>query len=282
MTTSLRLGRGRAHGAITVLNATATGFGCSLATHAATTATWQWTGDAESHIETGGAGTGLVEAVAHRMAAHLGLGDAGARVNVQAPFPPSRGLKTSSSAAAALVRAAFDSAGAPGSDADVERLAVECSRDAGVTLTGAFDDQVAVTRGGCHVTDNRRLEVVASVAVEPWHVAVWVPAASIPKSRLRDLDATPLAQAADNVKTLILQGDVAKALTDNGRLFTRFYAAAGLPVSEQPALTALRAGALGAGLSGTGPAVAALFAERVPLEAVAGGTWTWSRAEVGR
>ena len=86
------------------------------------------------------------------------------------------------------------------------------------------------------------------------------------------LPALALAQA----------GRVAEAMTANGRAYHAAYAAAGLAVDDLPVRVALSRGALGAGLSGTGPAVAALFDRRVALPPVAGGTWRWTRTVPAR
>jgi shikimate kinase len=266
-----RVGHGQAFGAVTVVNATATGVGCALAVAAATRATWDpepvWGGLSRLTLKPDG-DLRLVEAVA---------GDRPAAVTVECPFPPSRGLKTSSSVAAALVRAAADAEGIALGAEDVERLAVGASRRAGVTLTGAYDDQAAVVRGGCQLADTRGDRVLASLPVEPWQVALWVPERSIPKEAVRPVDVSSVRSAVQAAEDLARGGDIPGALTANGRAYHEAYAAAGLPVDDLPARVALRAGALGAGLSGTGPAVAALFTRRVPLPPVTGGAWSWTR-----
>lgn len=264
-------GRGEAFGAVSIVNATATGTGCSLATSLRTTATWTPGGDG---LRVRGApDLRLVEAVA----AELGA-DRGADVAIDCPVPPGRGLKSSSSVAAALVRAVLDADGAPGEAAEVERLAVAACRRAGVTLTGALDDQAAVVRGGCPMADNRNGRVLAAVAVPPpWQVAVWVPDAAIDKAAVASLDVAAIRPSIQSALDLARAGRVAEAMTANGRAYHAFYAAAGLPVDDAPARVALAHGALGAGLSGTGPAVAALFDRRVALPAVRGGAWRWTR-----
>jgi shikimate kinase len=260
------VGRGAAFGAVTVVNATATGIGCSLAVAASTRATWD-PGARTLDLDPDG-DRRLVEAVAAGRAA---------RVSVDCPFPASRGLKTSSSVAAALVRAAADAEGRHLPPEDVERLAVAASRRAGVTLTGAYDDQAATVRGGCQLADTRSDRVLASLPVEPWQVAVWIPERAIAKDGLRGLDLAAARPGALLAEDLARGGDIPGAMTANGRAYHAAYSAAGLPVDDLPARVALRAGALGAGLSGTGPAVAALFARRAALPAVAGGAWTWTR-----
>lgn len=271
--TASQTGQGFAFGAVSILNATATGIGCALAVEAGTHAVWRLgRGRGEGLVTLGAPDDRLVRAV------HAATGGGPAEVLCTSAFPPSRGLKTSSSAAAALVRAAHAATGRAATDRDVVRAAVAASRAAGVTITGALDDQCATTLGGCHLTDNRRDAVLQTLGAERWHVAAWVPDAAIPKTRAAAVDASAIAREARAAEHLATHGRLPEALTRNGAAFTRLYAAAGLPVDERPARVALQHGALGAGLSGCGPAVAALFDARVDLPAVPGGSWTWTRA----
>lgn len=253
--------KGEAHAAITILNATASGKGCSLAIAGGVEATWV---NSPSWNITGAPDEALVRAVG----AHMQTGPAD--VSTRSTFPPSRGLKTSSSAAAALLRAARHP------EAGLLEASVAVCKAAGVTLTGAFDDQCATTLGGCHFTDNGALKILASLPVPECHVAIWVPEHSIPKSALKSLDASVLRPQLEAAETLLLDGDLPGALTMNGAAFLPFYQKAGLAVSPDPVRVAMDAGALGAGLSGTGPAVAALFADPVELDPVPGGAWHWT------
>lgn len=273
------MGVGHAFGAVSILNATATGIGCSLAIQASTQATWRWT-DAAGFTALLNPVTddALCRAVWTRLRSRWGR--AGAAIEVHAPFPASRGLKASSSVAAALVQAASRAAGEALSVDQAMDEAIAASLEAKVTLTGAFDDQVAVVRGGCHITDNRARQVLAALEPPARHVALWVPTASIPKARLRGIDATPVRREAEAAAALARRGDVGQAMTTNGAAFHRLYRAAGLPVDDRPTHVALHQGALGAGLSGTGPAVAALFDKPTPLPEVDGGTWHWTQVQL--
>ena len=199
--------------------------------------------------------------------------DDGASIRTSSQVPAARGLKTSSSAAAAMLRAA----GIP--ESNIEVASVEACMRAGVTLTGAFDDQVAVVRGGCHLTDNGAKRVLATLFTQPWHVAIWVPEQGIPKTEVAGIQATTIRDDILAAEDRLLADDIGSAMTLNGRAFQRLYAAAGLPVRDDPVDVALAHGALGAGLSGTGPAVAALFDDVVDLPAVEGGSWLWTRVQ---
>ncbi|MEA3191421.1 MAG: shikimate kinase [Thermoplasmata archaeon] len=258
---------GQAHGAVSLLNGTLCGTGCSLAVEGGVEADWRWRpGDGLEHH--GGPDDLVVRAV-HKF---LGRPD-GATVTTRSDWPAARGLKTSSAAAAALLRAASDLEGQALVDA-----AVWCSRAAGVTLTGAWDDQWAVTMPGAHLVDNDHGHAIAVLAVAPLPVAVWVPDAAIPKPKAATVPVPASAKAeARAISELIRDADIMAAMQRNGRLVHKLYAAAGLPVTDKPARVAMDAGALAASITGTGPAVAALFEAPVPLPEVAGGAWRWTR-----
>ncbi len=269
-----------AFGAVTILNATATGIGASLATDLGITATWEWQAEPglRFHNDTG-ADDSLAQAVHQQLAARLdGVVPGGAEVSTRGGAQPARGLKTSSSAAAAMVLAGLHAANQAPSHNEVIALAIDAAVQAGVTLTGAYDDQVATVLGGCHLTLNPARRILQPLPIQPWHVAVWMPDEHIAKDLVKNLDVRPAMAGARRVVLLAQAGDLPGAMTENGRTFHRLYEAAGLPVTDEPTQVALDAGALGAGLSGTGPAVAALFEHPVDLAVVAGGTWTWQKA----
>ncbi|MEK6985750.1 MAG: shikimate kinase [Candidatus Thermoplasmatota archaeon] len=264
------MAEGSAYGAVTILNGTATGIGCSLAIEGGVQASVR-----PSAVNSFTASPPCDDAVARACVAQSPPRGA-LEIHTRSRFPPSRGLKTSSSSAAALLRALDAASGEQSDNATIIRRGVAACRAAGVTLTGAWDDQAAVVLGGCQVADSRSGRILTSLEVPRWQVAIWVPDHAIPKSQAACADVSPLAARLAVLASDLTADSIPSALTENGRLFTKLYAAAGLPVSDAPAKVALAAGALGAGLSGTGPAVAALFERRTPLEPVAGGVWEWS------
>lgn len=308
-----RTGRGEAFGAVTVLNATATGIGCGLAVRRddpCIAATWTWNDTGRLRID-GAPDDRLARAVLRVLAKEL-QAPAGAHVRMASTFPAARGLKTSSGAAAAMVRAAL--AALPGPAGDVPSrpgaigpgprgavagvaptastdllgdvgaivdLAVAACLEAGVTLTGAYDDQLAVVAGGCRLADNLARRDLGRLTVAQEHVAVWVPDAAVDKRDVGRVDLDDVVPEARAAERLARAGHLAQAMTRNGAAFHAAYADAGLPVTEAPVHAALDAGAAGAGLSGTGPAVAALFDAPARLPDVPGGTWCWTEVAHG-
>src|SRR5207249_1163334 len=77
----------------------------------------------------------------------------GLAISVDSEIPVSRGLKSSSAVANAVVLASARALGAELEPLEVIRIGVDAALDAGVTLTGAFDDACASFFGGIVLTD---------------------------------------------------------------------------------------------------------------------------------
>ncbi|WP_423751399.1 shikimate kinase [Salinirarus marinus] len=263
-------GRAVALGAGTVLNALATGTGSAFAIDAETTATVTLDdtsgvdGDVDGAPE---ADTRLVERCVELVIEQFGDGEGG-HVHTESDVPMAAGLKSSSAAANATVLATFDALGVDvGDDSDAAvsrvdacRLGVRAAREAGVTVTGAFDDASASMLGGVTVTDNVDDELRRRDERD-WDVLVWTPperafSAEAPVDRCERV-----APMADLVAELALDGRYGEAMTVNGLAFS---AALGFPTD--PAVEAMPHVA-GVSLSGTGPSVVAV-GERSALEQV--------------
>lgn len=255
----LRVGRARCHGAITVVNAIPAGRGAAVGI----------TLEAEAEVRPLPSGhlvvdivseeretTNLVRACIQKAFQAGNCADLGAWVTTRSRIPASRGLKSSSAVANAVVLAALDAVGqAEGrNDDELVRLGVEAAILAGVTITGAFDDASACYRGGLCVTDNARRELLHRAEVpEGLQVVLHIPPQRISKPSVAGLDWKSLAPVAEEALGLALRGGWMEALRRNGEA-----CAALLGLSREPATAAMEAGALTAGLSGTGPATAAV------------------------
>ncbi|WP_224449920.1 shikimate kinase [Haloprofundus salilacus] len=266
-------GRASALGAGTVLNALATGVGSAFAIDAETRASIELddSGTVRGEVaEDPDADTRLVERCVEHCVERFGDGEGGV-VRTESDVPMAAGLKSSSAAANATVLATLSALGVevvdgegddPLGDADERdepvvtrlnacRMGVEAARDAGVTVTGAFDDASASMLGGVTVTDNREDELLVRDEVG-WNVLVWTPPE---RAYSADADAercTRVASVAETVADLALAGRYAEAMTVNGFAFS-----AALGFSAEPAIEALP-DAAGVSLSGTGPSVVAV------------------------
>jgi len=245
----------RAHGAITIVNAISTGKGAAMGIDLYTEATVEIGGrDVEVIIkENPDEDTTLAKAAVKRVLKLVQM-DCGAHVEISSNIPIGKGLKSSSAAANAIVLATARAMNLNLSDAEILNIAVDAAIEAGVTITGAYDDACASYYGGIVVTDNLRRQIVKrDEAPEDLFVVLLVPEF---KSYTKFFDKNllkPIASFVEVAYRMSLNGEYWRALTLNGILH-----AAALNYGAKKALDAIRAGALAAGLSGTGPAIAAV------------------------
>lgn len=199
---------------------------------------------------------------------HTGL-KSGARVTAEPTMPLGVGLKSSSVAANAVVLATVEalskregvdwrSEGLNGvelSDMDLINLGVEAAFRAGVTSTGALDDASAAYFGGYTITHNLERKILGQGEIEDLDVLVFIPQEHVEVSSGGvDIDyIQKYSRQVEYVWNRALEGDVLEAVTLNGILHSVIFDY-GMPATK----LALEAGALSAGLSGTGPAVVAV------------------------
>ncbi len=275
-------GRAAALGAGTVLNALATGTGAAFGIDVETCATVELdpasvTTEVEgSIVDAPDADTELIERCVALATERWGDGQGGA-VETESDVPLAAGLKSSSAAANATVLATCSALGLRvGDDPDDPtvdvtrleacRLGVRAAREAGVTVTGAFDDATASMLGGVCLTDNDSDALRSREPVE-WEVLVWTPPERA-YSADADVDRCAfIAPMADLVADLAADGRYAEAMTVNGLAFS-----AALGFDPDPAVEAM-SDVAGVSLSGTGPSVVAVADPDEPthdLDAVAG------------
>jgi shikimate kinase len=258
--------RAAAPAAGTVLNALANGYGSAFAIDAHTEATVDLddTGTVTGEVEGAeNADTRLIERCVERCIERFGDGEGG-HVRTESVVPMASGLKSSSAAANATVLATL---AALGVDLDREaacRIGVEAARDAGVTVTGAFDDASASMLGGVTVTDNTEDELLRRDERE-WDVLVYTPDERAFSAEADVSRCERIAPMADIVYDLAADGAYESAMAVNGFAFC-----AALDYPTEPLVEALPSAT--ASLSGTGPSYTAVGG-REALEALEG---VWS------
>lgn len=241
-------------GAVTIVNAIATGKGAAFGVDLETDVSVELRDGTGFALDGEAEGLELASGCVLSAATMSGARTSGAAVKVRSEIPISKGLKSSSAASNALVLAAVKAAGGAVGDADILDLAIDESVKAGVTITGAFDDATACFAGGAVVTDNRERRVLARGRIDPSLVIViHVPERSISKSSLKGKDFGPISGKVDEAFGLAMRGEYLKAMELNSRAYAEV-----LGVSEEAVHVAKGAGALAAGISGTGPATAAV------------------------
>jgi len=258
----LRAAKAETHGAITIVNAMATGKGAALGVNLWTRATVALTdrpGDFKATNKTDPHEVAdLAEATAKHVFVSLGVAQRlGAVIETESNIPVAVGLKSSSAASNAVALASLHALGTFMNDIEPIRLGVEASLRMGVTLTGAFDDACASFLGGLVITDNAQRKILKRFKPRGrLKVLIHVPQAKI---YTRDIDSgsfktiRPFVQVAHQEA---LRGNYWVALTLNGLVYSM-----ALHQDSKLSTAALQAGALAAGVTGKGPAVAAVVSE---------------------
>jgi shikimate kinase len=246
--------RATMHGAISIVNAIATGNGSAVGISLSVTAEAEMVRGKGLHFLTGRSDDRLVANIAKNILPAGMLEKNQVSIRVRSEVPIGFGLKSSSAVSNAIALALSRLVNAKIDDMAVLDAAVKASLDAKVTITGAFDDATACYFGGFVVTDNYARKLIKrEKAPDNLYAVLFLPR-NTPRgnvSKLRDLsdlflDAYKLAEA----------GEYWKAMKMNGVL-----ASAALSSSYKPTLAALEKGALAAGISGNGPSIAAVAYE---------------------
>lgn len=264
-------GIGEARAAITIVNALPTGIGAAVGIELRARA------DVELH-PAGSHGKWDVQ-VADEARTPLVIASLAAALNQFAPgssgegaltlrseIPPARGLKSSSAVSSAVVLAVARAIDADVESIDVARLSATVSKSAGVSSTGALDDALAGLRPGVVVTDNLRGELLKSYPLDPrLGVALFVP--PHPHLRSPQWASAFAAEAARGRGAVdaVLAGEWSAAMQANTELVERVVGYDYASVRAE----LRRRGAIACGVSGMGPALAAVAPEERLPEVVA-------------
>ncbi|ENN96321.1 shikimate kinase [Methanocaldococcus villosus KIN24-T80] len=192
----------------------------------------------------------LIERCVKNVLEYFGL-DYSAYVETKTEIPIKSGLSSSSAVSNATVLATFDALGEKIDDELVLNLAIKSCFDENLTVTGAYDDATASYYGGITVTDNlKRLIIKRDKLKEDLDIIILLP------NYKKNVDVDRMKLIKDYVKIAFnyaLKGDYFKALFLNGILY-----ASALNFPTNIIIDALSAGAITAGLSGTGPSYVAI------------------------
>lgn len=245
-------------GAITVMNAIPTGIGSALGISLQTDAEVVLR-DGDSSIDVSMCELGetdlLVKECVKGVFERARMEIPRVSVTTSSSIPISRGLKSSSAAANAVTLALCRALGLELDDIEIISIGVYAAKRAKVTVTGAFDDATACYFGGITVTDNHEMKIIHLDSMSPdnLRVVLHVPEEKIRKEGLSSETFSKVRDMYSQVEEMVRDSRYIEAITLNGRLCSE---ALGLDteVSEK----AIKAGAIAAGLTGTGPATAIL------------------------
>jgi len=254
-------GFGSCKGAATVVNAIATGKGAAFGIHLETRAYVTLQKEEGVHVTIDGhpsEETLLAErCVMNVLNEYSDRAYMGADVKTFSEIPISKGLKSSSSAANAIVSATLNALSCSVEKKEILLIGVKSAKEANVTITGAFDDASAALLGGLVITDNVKNEIIKRVPMpEDLKVLIHLPDFKIRKRDVQINKVKEWYKESEIAFQMAMDGDFAKAMMINGKIQEK-----AMNLSGEISDMAMRCGAVSAGLSGTGPATVMLVKE---------------------
>jgi shikimate kinase len=253
----------RSPGSATVINAISTGCGSAFGIKLYVTAEASLKSSKRIFKADRDVATTLMEICVDKVLEKFNI-ETGIYIKTSSTLPLASGLSSSSATSNAVVLATYQALVNDGlitpdslNDSDIINLAIDASLEAGVTITGAFDDASASFFGGLTITHNPRREIFHQGPLEEQNILIYMPNRKSPTAQS---DVGRMKLLAPWVKLAFqeaLKGNIYEALTLNGMLYS-----AALGFDAGIALDALNSGALAAGLSGTGPSFVAIVPEK--------------------
>ena len=241
------------HGAISIVNAIATGKGATLGISKKVNVEMEATEGSGILIEIQKKPmkSRLVTRVVQKIIPKNELLKTKLRISVDSEIPTGYGLKSSSAISTAVAMASAKLFKPKMNDFEILSVGVDASIETKVSLTGAYDDACACYYGGFVVTDNYKKKLIRSEKCLN-HVSAVI---FIPKSRKRG-NVRKLKTFSDDFEqawNLAKKSDYWNAMNLNG-------IATSTILSSEPEiiLKLIENGAIGASVSGNGPSIAAI------------------------
>jgi shikimate kinase len=242
-------------GSGTIINAIATGFGSAFGVDLKIKADVELIDNGKKivngiSIDNPTLKPSLVERCVKNVFDHFEV-DYSAKISTIGDIPIKSGLSSSSAASNAAVLATIGALGEKVDPDLVLDLAIKSSFEENLTVTGAYDDATASYFGGITVCNNMERKILKKDKFkEDIKVIVLMPEFK------KNVDVNRMKLIKDYVDMAFekcMNGDYYKALFLNGLLYS-----SALNFPSNISVDALEAGAITAGLSGTGPSYVAL------------------------
>ena len=241
------------HGAVSIVNAIATGKGATLGISLNVEAIIEATPGSGLVFENkeSSLSSRLIKSVIGKAVPKNDLEKSRLRISLKSEIPSGYGLKSSSAISSVISLACAKLFRPEINDLEVLRHGVEASIESKVSITGAFDDACACYFGGFAVTDNHNLKIVKSEkAPEDLSAVIFIPRSrkrgNVNKLKILEgvfAQAWSLASNSDYWNAMLLNGlATSTILNSDPRILTDL----------------IEAGALAASVSGNGPSIAAI------------------------
>jgi shikimate kinase len=250
--TVTKTAKSQVHGAISIVNAIATGKGSALGISLKVSAEVKLQKGRGIRFISKNNEDSLIKNIVQRTIPKEIIEDNMITISIDSEIPIGYGLKSSSAVSNAVALAC----GCIGHNSQIDDYAildaaVRSSLESQVSLTGAYDDASACYFGGFTVTDNYAGRILRKESTpENLYAIIILP----PDSSRGDIKMLrKLSDLFEDAFQLAESGQYWKAMKLNGVL-----ASAALSSSYRPVLDAMEHGALSASTSGNGPAIAAV------------------------
>jgi shikimate kinase len=238
------------HGAVSVVNAIANGHGSALGISLKVVADLSISAGKGIYLNSK-QGEKLLDTLVRRALPRAVLSDHAVRVEIKSEIPAGFGLKSSSAVTSAVALAIQKSLGEEIDHEKVLNQSADASIEAGVSLTGAFDDSAACYFGGFVVTDNFSRKLIRrEPASENLSVIILLPE-KVRRGNVFNLYLAP--RIFDLAFKMAADRDYWNAMKLNGMAVGAL-----LGSDYTPVVSAMKEHALSAGISGNGPSVVAV------------------------
>ena len=241
------------HGAISIVNAIATGKGAALGISKKVNVEMEtsYGKGVIIEVENKSMSSRLINRVIEKIVTKNELSKTKLKVSLDTEIPTGYGLKSSSAISTAVAMACAKLFKPNMNDTEILNAGVKASIETKVSLTGAYDDACACYYGGFVVTDNYKKKLIRSEKCLN-HVSAVI---FIPKSRKRGNVRKLKTLSADfeQAWNLAKKSDYWNAMNLNGMATSTI-------LSSEPEIInkLIENGAIGASVSGNGPSIAAI------------------------
>lgn len=251
--TTTRKARAIVHGAISIVNAIATGKGSALGISLKVTAEVELQkGQHGLRFITGRNSDRLIKNIIQKTIPKQIIETNMISIRVDSEIPIGYGLKSSSAVSNAIALACSQIEREENiNDYAILEVAARSSLEAKVSLTGAYDDATACYFGGFTVTDNYSRRLIRKERAPENLYAIIILPSNTSRGDVRKL--RNLSDIFIDAFRFAESGQYWKAMKLNGVL-----ASAALSSSYMPVMAAMEHGALSASISGNGPSIAAV------------------------